>query len=199
MENPTSDQEWSLLNRNKPVKWLKRRTWHLRTRGARWMPGVSCLLACLGSCHMAWSKAFFPERKGSQKRIFEREFRGVDGGHEGGDYLEISSMADWKFWTLLFQKVWSFQSWNLELVIINVLIFFSFFLIILFVALLINSCGVLDDDWRHLSIERNRFLSVRLFPELSRVSKEQPPIAKFVLRVSNVGPNRKLYISPGMY
>lgn len=51
---------------------------------------------------------------------------------------------------------------------------------------------------RHLSIERNRYLSVRLFPELSRVSKEQPPVAKFVLRVSNVGPNRRFYISPGI-
>ncbi|XP_010459900.1 PREDICTED: BTB/POZ domain-containing protein At1g21780 [Camelina sativa] len=50
-------------------------------------------------------------------------------------------------------------------------------------------------NW-HLSIERNRYLSVRLFPELSRVSKEQPPVAKFVLRVSNVGPNRRFYISP---
>ncbi|KAL1208030.1 BTB/POZ domain-containing protein [Cardamine amara subsp. amara] len=50
-------------------------------------------------------------------------------------------------------------------------------------------------NW-HLSIERNRYLSVKLFPELSRVSKEQPPVAKFILRVSNVGPNRKFYISP---
>ncbi|XP_010539642.1 PREDICTED: BTB/POZ domain-containing protein At1g21780 [Tarenaya hassleriana] len=50
-------------------------------------------------------------------------------------------------------------------------------------------------NW-HLSIEKNRYLYVRLFPEPSRVSKEQPPVARFILRVSNVGPNRKFYISP---
>ncbi|KAG4210867.1 hypothetical protein ERO13_A02G072800v2 [Gossypium hirsutum] len=37
---------------------------------------------------------------------------------------------------------------------------------------------------------------IRLFPEPSRVSKEQPPYAKFILRISNVGANRRLYISP---
>ncbi|CAL5386966.1 unnamed protein product [Camellia sinensis] len=50
-------------------------------------------------------------------------------------------------------------------------------------------------NW-HLSIEKNRYLYIRLFPEPSRASKEQPPIARFVLRVSNTGANRKLYISP---
>ncbi|XP_052200747.1 BTB/POZ domain-containing protein At1g21780 [Diospyros lotus] len=47
-----------------------------------------------------------------------------------------------------------------------------------------------------LSIERNRYLYIRLFPEPSRASKEQPPVARFVLRVSNTGANRRLYISP---
>ncbi|KAJ4831958.1 hypothetical protein Tsubulata_018822 [Turnera subulata] len=50
-------------------------------------------------------------------------------------------------------------------------------------------------NW-HLSIEKNRYLYVRLFPEPSRASKEQPPIARFVLRVSNAGANRRPYISP---
>ncbi|KAE8683475.1 BTB/POZ domain-containing protein [Hibiscus syriacus] len=50
-------------------------------------------------------------------------------------------------------------------------------------------------NW-HLSVEKNRYLYIRLFPEPSRVSKEQPPHAKFVLRISNVGVNRRLYISP---
>ncbi|XP_050235389.1 BTB/POZ domain-containing protein At1g21780 [Mercurialis annua] len=50
-------------------------------------------------------------------------------------------------------------------------------------------------NW-HLSVEKNRYLYVRLFPEPSRASKEQPPIAKFVLRVSNAGLNRRPYISP---
>ncbi|EEF48335.1 BTB/POZ domain-containing protein At1g21780 [Ricinus communis] len=50
-------------------------------------------------------------------------------------------------------------------------------------------------NW-HLSVEKNRYLYVRLFPEPSRASKEQPPIARFVLRVSNAGANRRPYISP---
>ncbi|XVE55327.1 hypothetical protein DITRI_Ditri03aG0149900 [Diplodiscus trichospermus] len=50
-------------------------------------------------------------------------------------------------------------------------------------------------NW-YLSIEKNRYLCIRLFPEPSRVSKEQPPFAKFMLRVSNAGANRKLCISP---
>ncbi|KAK3034766.1 hypothetical protein RJ639_032279 [Escallonia herrerae] len=50
-------------------------------------------------------------------------------------------------------------------------------------------------NWQ-LSIERNRYFYIRLFPEPSRVSKEQPPIARFVLRVSTTGTNRRPYISP---
>ncbi|KAL0351499.1 UNVERIFIED_CONTAM: BTB/POZ domain-containing protein [Sesamum calycinum] len=47
-----------------------------------------------------------------------------------------------------------------------------------------------------LSVERNRSMCVRLFPEPSRVSKEQPPIARFVIRVTTSGSNRRPYISP---
>ncbi|XP_059630743.1 BTB/POZ domain-containing protein At1g21780 isoform X2 [Cornus florida] len=50
-------------------------------------------------------------------------------------------------------------------------------------------------NW-HLTIEKNRYLYIRLFPEPSRASKEQPPIARFVLRVSTTGANRRPYISP---
>ncbi|KAK7282703.1 hypothetical protein RIF29_11688 [Crotalaria pallida] len=50
-------------------------------------------------------------------------------------------------------------------------------------------------NW-HLSIERNRYLYIHLFPEPSRVSKENPPVAKFILRVSNASSSRKFYISP---
>ncbi|KAF6152797.1 hypothetical protein GIB67_004626 [Kingdonia uniflora] len=50
-------------------------------------------------------------------------------------------------------------------------------------------------NW-HLSIEKNRYLYVRLFPEPGRVLKDQFPIAKFVVRVSNVGVNRRNYVSP---
>lgn len=49
-------------------------------------------------------------------------------------------------------------------------------------------------NW-HLSVEKNRYLYVRLFPEPSRLSKEQPPFARFIIRVSNGGANRRLYIS----
>lgn len=48
-------------------------------------------------------------------------------------------------------------------------------------------------------MEKNRYLYIRLYPEPSRVSKEQPPIASFVLRVSIAGANRKPYISPGLF
>ncbi|PIN16174.1 hypothetical protein CDL12_11186 [Handroanthus impetiginosus] len=50
-------------------------------------------------------------------------------------------------------------------------------------------------NW-HLSVEKNRSVYIRLFPEPSRVSKEQPPIARFVLRVTTAGSNRRPYISP---
>ncbi|KAH9309453.1 hypothetical protein KI387_037364, partial [Taxus chinensis] len=48
----------------------------------------------------------------------------------------------------------------------------------------------------HLSVEKSRHLYVRLFPEPSRHSKEQPPIATFVLRVYNVAVNRRPWTSP---
>ncbi|XP_073275936.1 BTB/POZ domain-containing protein At1g21780-like [Primulina huaijiensis] len=50
-------------------------------------------------------------------------------------------------------------------------------------------------NW-HLSVEKNRSVYIRLFPEPSRVSKDQPPIARFVLRVTTAGSNRRPYISP---
>ncbi|KAK9167558.1 hypothetical protein Scep_002749 [Stephania cephalantha] len=49
-------------------------------------------------------------------------------------------------------------------------------------------------NW-HLSIEKNRYLYIRLFPEPSRASKDQPPIARFVLRVSNLVHERLLRTS----
>ncbi|KAF9611263.1 hypothetical protein IFM89_028333 [Coptis chinensis] len=50
-------------------------------------------------------------------------------------------------------------------------------------------------NW-YISVEKNRYLYIRLFPEPSKLCKDQPPIAKFVLRVSNLGANRRPYISP---
>ncbi|XP_047321650.1 BTB/POZ domain-containing protein At1g21780 [Impatiens glandulifera] len=46
-----------------------------------------------------------------------------------------------------------------------------------------------------LAVERNRQLLIRLFPEPSRVAKEHPPIARFVLRVSVIGTTRKHFTS----
>ncbi|KAI3726540.1 hypothetical protein L1987_66338 [Smallanthus sonchifolius] len=50
-------------------------------------------------------------------------------------------------------------------------------------------------NWQ-LSVEKTRYLYIRLFPEPSRLSKEQPPVAKFVIRVTIAGTNRRLFISP---
>ncbi|XP_019196592.1 PREDICTED: BTB/POZ domain-containing protein At1g21780 [Ipomoea nil] len=49
-------------------------------------------------------------------------------------------------------------------------------------------------NW-HLSVEKNRYLYIRLFPEPSRTSKEQPPAAKFVLRVTAPSTNRRPLVS----
>ncbi|PKA51712.1 BTB/POZ domain-containing protein [Apostasia shenzhenica] len=50
-------------------------------------------------------------------------------------------------------------------------------------------------NW-HLSVEKNRYLYIRLYPEPSRIAKEQPPFVKFVIRVSSSGPSRRPYVSP---
>lgn len=49
-------------------------------------------------------------------------------------------------------------------------------------------------------IIRNHHLFIHLYPEPSRASKENPPHARIVLRISNagVGSSRKFHISPGM-
>ncbi|KAK7353208.1 hypothetical protein VNO80_18648 [Phaseolus coccineus] len=46
------------------------------------------------------------------------------------------------------------------------------------------------------SVVRNRFLYIHIFPEPSPVSKNQPPFARFILRVSNAGSSRSFHISP---
>ena len=50
---------------------------------------------------------------------------------------------------------------------------------------------------RYLSVEKSRSIFVRLFPEPGRVAKEQPPLARFLLRVSWAGPPRRTCVSPG--
>ncbi|KAJ1266776.1 hypothetical protein BS78_07G004300 [Paspalum vaginatum] len=50
-------------------------------------------------------------------------------------------------------------------------------------------------NW-YLSVEKSRCILVRLFPEPGRVAKEQPPFARFLLRVSWAGPPRRSCVSP---
>eukprot|EP00252_Welwitschia_mirabilis_P011945 TRINITY_DN26574_c0_g1_i1.p1 TRINITY_DN26574_c0_g1~~TRINITY_DN26574_c0_g1_i1.p1 ORF type:complete len:324 (+),score=59.65 TRINITY_DN26574_c0_g1_i1:236-1207(+) len=49
-------------------------------------------------------------------------------------------------------------------------------------------------NW-HLTIERNRCLYIRLFPEPNKVAKELPPRASFVLRFFNIGVSRRPWTS----
>lgn len=52
--------------------------------------------------------------------------------------------------------------------------------------------------WRHLSVEKNRVLFVKLFPEISNLTRDNPPIASFIVRVvSSVG-DRKAITHPGL-
>jgi len=50
---------------------------------------------------------------------------------------------------------------------------------------------------RYLSVEKSRSIFVRLFSEPGRVAKEQPPLARFLLRVSWAGSPRRTCVSPG--
>ncbi|XP_051124102.1 BTB/POZ domain-containing protein At1g21780 isoform X1 [Andrographis paniculata] len=50
-------------------------------------------------------------------------------------------------------------------------------------------------NW-YLSVEKNRSMYIRLFPEPSRISKDQPPLARFVLRVTTSSSNRRPFVSP---
>ncbi|KAH9618513.1 hypothetical protein KSS87_022101 [Heliosperma pusillum] len=50
-------------------------------------------------------------------------------------------------------------------------------------------------NW-HLVLEKNRVLMIKLYPEISKLSKENPPIASFIIRVlSSVG-DRKPLVHP---
>ncbi|KAK4386872.1 BTB/POZ domain-containing protein [Sesamum angolense] len=50
-------------------------------------------------------------------------------------------------------------------------------------------------NW-HLSVEKNRTLFIKLFPEISNLTRENPPIASFIIRVvSSVG-DRKCLVHP---
>ncbi|KAL3508321.1 hypothetical protein ACH5RR_027722 [Cinchona calisaya] len=50
-------------------------------------------------------------------------------------------------------------------------------------------------NW-HLAVEKNRPLSIKLYPEISNLTRENPPIASFIIRVvSSVG-DRKALVHP---
>lgn len=110
----------------------------------------------------------------------------------------ISRLAQWKidnFGPCSYKKSDPFKLgiWNWYQSIHLQIIYYMFNFILCYAFILFF--------FRHLSIERNRYLYIHLFPEPSRVSKEQPPIARFILRVSNSASSssssRKFYISPG--
>ncbi|CAN0922924.1 BTB/POZ domain-containing protein At1g55760 [Linum grandiflorum] len=49
---------------------------------------------------------------------------------------------------------------------------------------------------KHLTVEKNRVLFVKLYPEVSSLTRENPPIASFVIRVVCSAGNRKSLIHP---
>ncbi|KAJ8754977.1 hypothetical protein K2173_015489 [Erythroxylum novogranatense] len=50
-------------------------------------------------------------------------------------------------------------------------------------------------NW-HLSVEKNRVFFVKLFPEMSNLTKENPPVASFRIRVICSACNRKTFTHP---
>lgn len=51
-------------------------------------------------------------------------------------------------------------------------------------------------NW-HLALEKNKVLLIKLYPEISNFTKQNPPIASFVIRVlSSAGGDTKLLINP---
>lgn len=50
---------------------------------------------------------------------------------------------------------------------------------------------------RYLTVERNKQLYVKLYPEVSSLTREQPPIASFIIKLISSSPNRRTLIHPG--
>ncbi|XP_021905843.1 BTB/POZ domain-containing protein At1g55760 [Carica papaya] len=50
-------------------------------------------------------------------------------------------------------------------------------------------------NW-HLSVEKNRVLSIKLYPEISNITRDNPPIASFVIRVVCSAGDRKALTHP---
>ncbi|KAF8410902.1 hypothetical protein HHK36_003439 [Tetracentron sinense] len=52
-------------------------------------------------------------------------------------------------------------------------------------------------NW-HLSVEKNRVLFIKLYPEISNLTRDRPPIASFIIQIlSSVG-DRKALVHPGI-
>ncbi|KAJ7015406.1 hypothetical protein NC653_004648 [Populus alba x Populus x berolinensis] len=49
---------------------------------------------------------------------------------------------------------------------------------------------------KHLSVEKNRVLFVKLYPEISNLTRENPPIASFIIRVVSSAGDRKALTHP---
>lgn len=127
------------------------------------------------------------------------------GWFKGGDNCPISPMENRQLRTLFLQEIRPFQARNLELVRTCLSLLSSFYVRVfqsIAIELSLKTCCwigcVSPFHCRYLSIERNRYLYIHLFPEPSKVSKEHPPVARFIVRVSNTGSSRKFYISPGL-
>jgi speckle-type POZ protein len=53
---------------------------------------------------------------------------------------------------------------------------------------------------RYLSVEKHRVVFVKLFPEISNVTRDNPPIASFIMRVvSSAFGDRKAITHPGNF
>ncbi|CAL5386384.1 unnamed protein product [Camellia sinensis] len=53
-------------------------------------------------------------------------------------------------------------------------------------------------DERHLAVEKNRTLLIKLYPEISNLTRDSPPIASFIIRVVCSMGDRKSLIHPGI-
>lgn len=51
--------------------------------------------------------------------------------------------------------------------------------------------------YRHLSVEKNRLLYVKLYPVISNLNKDQPPIASFVVRLRCSSGDCRSLVHPG--
>lgn len=53
-------------------------------------------------------------------------------------------------------------------------------------------------NWRHLSVEKSRTLIIRLYPEVSNLTRENPPIASFIIKVICLtAGDRNCFLHPG--